>query len=1099
MPQVQKIHQCRGIAIISLFLLFLFLPIKATCVDSWQEQSQRILRASGFQGGLIVHVGCTDGRLCAALGNGPSRIAQGLSRDGKQVDQARKWIRSQGLYGKVSVKPWTGKKLPYAENLVNLLVCETSGGQLQSEIQRVLAPGGVALIRDNDSWRKIVKPWPDEIDQWTHYLHGPGNNAVGQDMRVGPPQHFQWICNPRFSRSHDHLASMSAMVSAGGRVFYIVDVATPAFAGAQSRWRLVARDAFSGIQLWDCEIAPWEYHLRDFRSGPADIARRLVAIDDRVYVTLGYGKPVSALDAATGELIQTYKGTESTQEILYDSGILWLVLGDRLKNWGAREAVETVSKEDYRPPFERTTPPTHNKRVMAIDANKGNILWRNNEPNTRDLMPATLAVADGKVYFQTTREIVCLDGADGNCLWTIKRPLERRRLAWSSPTLVVHDGIVYSADRKAVNKEGDLLWMPSGGYHEYIRNADAYGHLIAYDADTGKELWRCPAHEGFNSAIDIMIADEVLWTGNYCEGSDPGITEGRDPKTGEVIRTRPPDSEYLPKIGHARCHRAKATDRFLILGRRGVEFVDVKTGDMIANRWIRGMCQYGVMPANGMLYLPPHSCACAYNDMLKLGFMALAPSPSPGSVNLESDFTHPNRLLRGPAYSKIEKTESQESRVDDWPTYRADMARNGSAKAPVPRNLSTKWQVKVGRNLTSPVIGEGIVFVANTDTHEVHALDAEQGKLLWSFHAGARIDSPPTVYQGRILFGSADGHVYCLRLRDGALAWRFQAAPSSRQIVVNDQLESAWPISGSVLVVDDAAYFAVGRCSYLDGGMWLCKLDVATGELLNQIDMTVEEKQRDGGIPGRGALPDVLSSDGESIFMRDVRLDLDLVREESKMAHLYSPVGFLDDNWWHRTYWQVGTAMGGGWGRWPKAGQNQPAGRLLVTDGDQVFGWGRNQYDIPGAHVGVDAAGVWGPVNKSRWTHLRLFRKSMETRIPRKPQKEDKPIKTVKKADDWSRRVPVLGLAMVLDPETLWLAGPLNPLDTIPYDPTGADKLADALATPTDGQLLAVDPNNGEIIDEFDLTHAPVFDGMAAADHRLYLVNQEGSVVCLGR
>ena len=46
------------------------------------------------------------------------------------------------------------------------------------------------------------------------------------------------------------------------------------------------------------------------------------------------------------------------------------------------------------------------------------------------------------------------------------------------------------------------------------------------------------------------------------------------------------------------------------------------------------------------------------------------------------------------------------------------------------------------------------------------------------------------------------------------------------------QLESAWPVSGSVLVLDDQVYAAAGRSSFLDGGIFLYCLDPATGKLL---------------------------------------------------------------------------------------------------------------------------------------------------------------------------------------------------------------------------------------------------------------------------
>ena len=44
-------------------------------------------------------------------------------------------------------------------------------------------------------------------------------------------------------------------------------------------------------------------------------------------MTLGYGKPVCALDAATGQTVKTYAGTEGVTEIVYHDGALLLVVG----------------------------------------------------------------------------------------------------------------------------------------------------------------------------------------------------------------------------------------------------------------------------------------------------------------------------------------------------------------------------------------------------------------------------------------------------------------------------------------------------------------------------------------------------------------------------------------------------------------------------------------------------------------------------------------------------------------------------------------------------------------------------------------------------
>ena len=84
-----------------------------------------------------------------------------------------------------------------------------------------------------------------------------------------------------------------------------------------------------------------------------------------------------------------------------------------------------------------------------------------------------------------------------------------------------------------------------------------------------------------------------------------------------------------------------------------------------------------------------------------------------------------------------------------------------------------------------------------------------------------------------VLFGSADGRVYCLRASDGQLIWRFLAAPSDQRIGSFDQIESTWPVHGSVLLCEGVAYFTAGRSTYLDGGIRVYGLNPVTGEILH--------------------------------------------------------------------------------------------------------------------------------------------------------------------------------------------------------------------------------------------------------------------------
>jgi len=224
----------------------------------------------------------------------------------ENVRKAREHISQLGLYGAVTVDRWTGAELPYIDNLVNLLVVGDDIDVPREEIMRVLAPEGVVAVQKDGHWTTSTKGRPEGTDEWSHYLHGPDNNAVSGDKVVSYPYHMQWVGLPKWTRNHNYLNSYSAVVSSAGRIFSIVDEAPTHSVYYPPKWSLVARDAHNGIVLWKKPIGPWEGHLRRFRSGPTELPRRLVADGERVYVTLGYDKPVSALDAASGEVVRAY-------------------------------------------------------------------------------------------------------------------------------------------------------------------------------------------------------------------------------------------------------------------------------------------------------------------------------------------------------------------------------------------------------------------------------------------------------------------------------------------------------------------------------------------------------------------------------------------------------------------------------------------------------------------------------------------------------------------------------------------------------------------------------------------------------------------------
>ena len=148
--------------------------------------------------------------------------------------------------------------------------------------------------------------------------------------------------------------------------------------------------------------------------------------------------------------------------------------------------------------------------------------------------------------------------------------------------------------------------------------------MAGYDPQTGQQIWEAPhAKSGYQSPHDLLVAKGMVWNAPNTGTGDTGVLTGRDPLTGETKIEFPPsvDTYWF----HHRCYISKATDNFMLMSRTGVEFVDFMGKKWDINHWVRGACLYGVMPANGLTYTPPHNCAC-YPETKLYGLNALAPA-----------------------------------------------------------------------------------------------------------------------------------------------------------------------------------------------------------------------------------------------------------------------------------------------------------------------------------------------------------------------------------------------------------------------------------------------------------------------------------------
>ncbi|MDP6545713.1 MAG: PQQ-binding-like beta-propeller repeat protein [Phycisphaerae bacterium] len=1057
------------------------------------------LEDSGVTGGLIVVVGCDDAKTIAQLARSDKFLVQALDTDSAKVAKLRDALGKLDSYGRVSVSAFDGKTLPYADNLVNLLI---GGSVPASEVTRVLAPRGVSII----GGKKTVKPVPSDIAEWSHYLYDAKNNAVSDDKKVSTPTSMQWVSGPRWSRHHDHMSSISAVVTANGRIFSILDEGPKASIQYPAQWRLVARDAFNGKLLWKRTIAKWHTDVWPAKAGPAQLPRRLVAIGDKVFATLSLHAPVTMLDAATGETLKTFEGTEHTEEIIVDGGELFVTAHAKAPSEGKWKLktpqcwTETRRSNNSRPwKWEMKDP----KKIIAIDIASGKVAW------TKDttVAPITLAADKQRVVYHNGANVVCLDRKSGDELWIAERPTKVRVQVKSAPNLVI--------------------------YNEVVLFSAGPGQVSSLSIKDGKTLWSdFHGPTGHQSTYDLLVSDGLVWsiTGRNrrrpkknTKGPKakvvrrPGWTFfGRDPITGETKRIHPPGrSDWF----HHRCHRGRGTNQYLIMSRTGIEYVDVKTGKWQPNPWVRGACLYGIMPANGLTYAPPHPCACYIESKLN-GFNALVGATEPRETTPRA------RLETGPAYNKKSVKAPGKG---GWRTYRADNMRSGASNTAVPAKLKTGWKTRLGGKLSPVTVADGKVFVAAVDRHTVYALDAKTGEVAWKYIAGGRVDTPPTIAGGLCIFGSRDGWIYCLSAADGKLSWRYRAVVQERTIVSYDQIESTWPVSGAVLVQDGSVYCVAGRSMFLDGGLHLLKLDATTGKL--QFEEIMGDTLPGGNKPlhttARSldmpvALPDILSSDGKRLYMRSQSIGLDGKRTDIRAsgpmdqageeAHLVCSSGYLDDTWFHRAYWVFGHGYGTGHNGWFRAGRFAPAGRMLVFDKDSVFGYGRKpnmyvwssalEYQLYSADRAMKPESIKRVAAANRQQegkqgHIITFDRKMYGAHP---------LSNISAIEfNWrSENPPIQARAMALAGKTLLVAGPLDVVDeeeifAKPFDKEIAAKAAkqvSAIKGKGAAMLLSVSTDSGKKLGELKLDASPVFDGLAAADGKLFIVTMDGHVVC---
>jgi outer membrane protein assembly factor BamB len=835
--------------------------------QAWSEQrtvseTESLARAMweslDWPAGFCVHLGVRDGALTTDLSQHGKYLVHGLAVDDAAVEAARKRIETANLAGIVSVQIATWNRLPYADQLANLVVVEDlprliEQGLSLAEVRRVLRPGGVAwlggasggtgtkltrdrlagLLRDagmetfeiverDGLWAKAVMPRDEATDRWTHKRYDASGNRVSNDLAVGVPTGVRWMTGPQWPTGN-RKSAVPGVVATENHLVYIFQDEVEASGGVRPQDSLIARDAHNGLLLW--------------KRPATKQSAALAAVGDRVYAVVEDGGPLVALDSNSGQILTTYEGTRTPRQVL--------VVEDHL----LADSPEGLN---------------------CYDAMSGRLRWQ--YPSA----PAQFVAADGRVFLHTSdrdaqgervSQFVCLDLDRGQRQW--QQPTGK----WSSgaPTLVLFFEDVLVAAGKSGNhgvsaRDGSPLWS-----YEY----PTIGHGGSY--------------------LKVLAMHGLVWVHSAkAEGTGRYAWEGLDPASGQVQRRIVQPADFSLKH---RCSYDVATTRLIMCG--SMDFADCETGDYHHFSAARNSCAMAcVLPANGILYTFPHACGCY--PMLR-GFLGLEDRPSPETQWEPGAW----RLVQGPAYEQ--SIPEPAASADDWPVYRRDPLRSASTTESGPDRLdllwtaqvgsaadqawAAEWDLKNGGRLSSPVVAGSLVIAAATDRHRVEAFDAETGQPRWTCTAGGRIDCPPALHEGLCLFGARDGWVYAVRADNGTLVWRFCAAPRDERIVAYGQLESRWPVIGGVLVYQGLAYFGVGRHAGADGGITVCAVEPRTGKL-------VWSRHAEG----YQGIPDVLAAADGAIQMASYRFDAKTGEAHDAREALLrgGRLGLLNDAWYQR-------------------------------------------------------------------------------------------------------------------------------------------------------------------------------------------------------
>jgi len=112
--------------------------------------------------------------------------------------------------------------------------------------------------------------------------------------------------------------------------------------------------------------------------------------------------------------------------------------------------------------------------------------------------------------------------------------------------------------------------------------------------------------------------------------------------------------------------------------------------------------------------------------------------------------------------------------------FHGNVARTGVYSSAGPALQGVQWTFKTGGPIVaSPVIADGVVYIASLDKH-LYAVEQASGKERWKFQSRLPIASSVAVADGSVYFVSSAGALASLDAATGKPRWVFAAEHERR-------------------------------------------------------------------------------------------------------------------------------------------------------------------------------------------------------------------------------------------------------------------------------------------------------------------------------